>query len=68
MSSAATTAVAVPATSRVDADAYRQLANRAKWLSWASLGYMTLEGAIAILAGILAGSVACSSCDDKGCD
>ncbi|HYF27170.1 MAG TPA: cation transporter [Baekduia sp.] len=27
-------------------------------LSWASLGYMVLEGAIAILAGVLAGSVA----------
>ena len=33
-------------------------ASRAKWLSWASLGYLTLEGGIAILAGILAGSVA----------
>lgn len=37
---------------------YRQLADRAKWLSWVSLAYMTLEGAVAILAGILAGSVA----------
>jgi divalent metal cation (Fe/Co/Zn/Cd) transporter len=27
-------------------------------LSWLSLGYMTLEGAVAILAGVLAGSIA----------
>ena len=36
----------------------RRLAARVRLLSWASLGYMTLEGAIAFLAGILAGSVA----------
>ena len=42
----------------IDAAAYRRLATRAKRLSWASLAYMTLEGGIAILAGILAGSVA----------
>jgi divalent metal cation (Fe/Co/Zn/Cd) transporter len=35
-----------------------RLAARVRLLSWASLCYMTLEGAIAILAGILAGSVA----------
>ena len=43
---------------RVDHQTYRRLATRAKLLSWVSLAYMTLEGAIAILAGILAGSVA----------
>lgn len=42
----------------VDAETYRRLAKRAKWLSWVSLGYMTFEGSIAILAGVLAGSVA----------
>lgn len=42
----------------IDRATYQQLAGRAKLLSWASLAYMTLEGAIAILAGILAGSVA----------
>lgn len=47
-----------PPPVRVDRDTYRRLANRAKLLSWASLAYMTLEGGIAILAGILAGSVA----------
>jgi divalent metal cation (Fe/Co/Zn/Cd) transporter len=37
---------------------YLRLARRAKWLSWASLGYMTLEGLVAVLAGIAAGSIA----------
>lgn len=36
----------------------RRLAGRVRLLSWVSLGYMTLEGGIAILAGILAGSIA----------
>ena len=34
------------------------LARRARWLSWLSLAVMTAEGAIAITAGVLAGSVA----------
>jgi hypothetical protein len=42
----------------VDRETYRRLATRVKVLSWASLAYMTLEGTIAILAGVLAGSVA----------
>ena len=42
----------------VDRETYRRLAHRAKVLSWASLVYMVFEGGIAILAGILAGSVA----------
>jgi divalent metal cation (Fe/Co/Zn/Cd) transporter len=42
----------------VDRESYRRLATRVKLLSWVSLAYMTLEGAIAILAGVLAGSVA----------
>ena len=42
----------------IDRETYRRLAGRVKLLSWASLAYMTLEGSIAILAGILAGSVA----------
>jgi divalent metal cation (Fe/Co/Zn/Cd) transporter len=37
---------------------HRRLAGRVKLLSWVSLGYMTLEGTIAVLAGVLAGSVA----------
>jgi divalent metal cation (Fe/Co/Zn/Cd) transporter len=35
-----------------------ELARRVRLLSWASLAYMSLEGGIAILAGLLAGSVA----------
>ena len=37
---------------------YLRLANRAKWLSWASLGFMVIEGAVGIVAGIVAGSIA----------
>ena len=33
-------------------------ASQAKWLSWASLAYIAAEGAIAITATVLAGSVA----------
>jgi divalent metal cation (Fe/Co/Zn/Cd) transporter len=41
------------------ADAERlRLAGRVRRLSWLSLAYMSLEGGIAILAGVLAGSVA----------
>jgi divalent metal cation (Fe/Co/Zn/Cd) transporter len=40
-------------------DAYRRrLAARVRLLSWVSLGYMALEGGIAVLAGVLAGSIA----------
>jgi divalent metal cation (Fe/Co/Zn/Cd) transporter len=38
--------------------AYLREARKAKWLSWASLGYMAVEGAVAIGAGIVAGSIA----------
>ena len=37
---------------------YLRLARRARLLSWASLAYMALEGAVAIIAGIVAGSIA----------
>jgi divalent metal cation (Fe/Co/Zn/Cd) transporter len=47
-----------PVASRLGADERRRLAARVRFLSWVSLGYMTLEGGIAILAGVLAGSVA----------
>jgi divalent metal cation (Fe/Co/Zn/Cd) transporter len=36
----------------------QRLANRVKLLSWLSLGWMTVEGAVAIAAGIVASSVA----------
>jgi divalent metal cation (Fe/Co/Zn/Cd) transporter len=37
---------------------YDELARRAKRLSWLSLGVMTFEGAVAIAAGVVAGSIA----------
>jgi divalent metal cation (Fe/Co/Zn/Cd) transporter len=37
---------------------YAELARRVKALSWLSLAAMTVEGAVAIFAGILAGSIA----------
>ena len=37
---------------------YLRLARRAKLLSWASLAYMGLEGLVAVVAGIVAGSIA----------
>ena len=48
----------LPLAAPASRDGYRRLANRARLLSWVSLAYMTLEGTIAILAGITAGSVA----------
>jgi divalent metal cation (Fe/Co/Zn/Cd) transporter len=38
--------------------AYLREARKAKWLSWASLAYMAVEGAVAVAAGIVAGSIA----------
>ena len=37
---------------------YLRLARRAKWLSWVSLAYMAVEGLVAVVAGIVAGSIA----------
>jgi divalent metal cation (Fe/Co/Zn/Cd) transporter len=48
---------ASPSVATSDAER-RRLAARVRLLSWASLGYMTLEGGVAILAGVLAGSIA----------
>jgi divalent metal cation (Fe/Co/Zn/Cd) transporter len=46
------------ATATHGSSEYLQLARRARLLSWASLGYMAIEGLVAIAAGILAGSIA----------
>jgi divalent metal cation (Fe/Co/Zn/Cd) transporter len=46
------------AVATLSADRYRELAARVRLLSWISLAAMTVEGVVAILAGILAGSVA----------
>jgi divalent metal cation (Fe/Co/Zn/Cd) transporter len=45
-------------TAQLGGPDYLPLARRARLLSWASLAYMTLEGAVAIIAGIVAGSIA----------
>jgi divalent metal cation (Fe/Co/Zn/Cd) transporter len=37
---------------------YERLAGRVKLLSWLSLAWMTVEGAVAIAAGVMAGSIA----------
>jgi divalent metal cation (Fe/Co/Zn/Cd) transporter len=39
-------------------DEWLRLANRAKLLSWLSLAWLTIEGTVAIVAGVMAGSVA----------
>lgn len=44
--------------SRIDRAAYRRLADRARWLSWLSVAWMTVEGAVAIASGIVASSIA----------
>jgi divalent metal cation (Fe/Co/Zn/Cd) transporter len=52
------TTAAARAGTRLPESEYRRLAGRVKLLSWLSLWWMTLEGGVAILAGILAGSIA----------
>jgi divalent metal cation (Fe/Co/Zn/Cd) transporter len=48
--------VSAPAT--IGPERYRELAARVRLLSWLSLGAMSVEGIVAILAGVLAGSIA----------
>jgi len=43
---------------RIDEPTYRRLAKRARTLSWLSLAWMTVEGAVAIAAGAAASSIA----------
>jgi divalent metal cation (Fe/Co/Zn/Cd) transporter len=49
---------AASAGTRLPQSEYLRLARRVRLLSWFSLAWMTLEGGIAILAGVLAGSIA----------
>jgi divalent metal cation (Fe/Co/Zn/Cd) transporter len=42
----------------ISRERYEQLASRVKLLSWLSLAWMTVEGLVAITAGIVAGSIA----------
>ena len=49
-----------PAANRpapITRERYEQLARRVRLLSWASLGIIGFEGAVAIIAGVLAGSI-----------
>ena len=51
-------APAPPAATGPDSATVERLARRAKALSWLSLAWMTVEGGVAIAAGLVAGSVA----------
>jgi divalent metal cation (Fe/Co/Zn/Cd) transporter len=50
--------IAPPAPPALTRERYVHLAARVKLLSWVSLGWMTIEGAVAITAGIVASSIA----------
>ncbi len=52
------TTTTAPAALRPRSTKWVQLAHRARLLSWISLGWLGIEGGIAILASVLAGSVA----------
>ncbi len=45
-------------TATITRERYERLARRVKLLSWLSLAWMTVEGGVAIAAGIVAGSIA----------
>jgi divalent metal cation (Fe/Co/Zn/Cd) transporter len=47
-----------PPVATISPERYRELAARVKLLSWLSLGAMSLEGVVALVAGIMAGSIA----------
>ena len=47
-----------PAAAAISRERYDELARKVKRLSWLSLGAMTVEGAGAITAGVIAGSIA----------
>jgi len=47
-----------PAVATISPERYRELARRVKLLSWLSLAAMSVEGVVAIVAGIIAGSIA----------
>jgi divalent metal cation (Fe/Co/Zn/Cd) transporter len=49
---------AAPSETGLDRATYRRLAGRAKLLSWLSVAWMTVEGAVAISAGLVASSIA----------
>jgi divalent metal cation (Fe/Co/Zn/Cd) transporter len=49
---------AAPAPPTLSRERYGELVRRVKLLSWLSLGAMTVEGAVAIISGIVASSIA----------
>jgi divalent metal cation (Fe/Co/Zn/Cd) transporter len=51
-------APAAPPPAAISRERYDWLAGRVRLLSWLSLGWMTIEGAVAITAGIVASSIA----------
>jgi divalent metal cation (Fe/Co/Zn/Cd) transporter len=55
---AASVAAASPPATSISREHYEQLARRVRLLSWLSLGWMTVEGAVAITAGVVASSIA----------
>jgi divalent metal cation (Fe/Co/Zn/Cd) transporter len=52
------TAPTTPPVASISRERYEELARRVRLLSWLSLGWMTIEGAVAISAGIVASSIA----------
>ncbi len=63
MSAPAELPMALPAAAErpvatIGPERYRELARRVRLLSWLSLGAMSVEGIVAIGAGIMAGSIA----------
>jgi divalent metal cation (Fe/Co/Zn/Cd) transporter len=53
-----TVAPAAPPVATISPERYRELAARVRLLSWLSLGAMSVEGIVALVAGIMAGSIA----------
>jgi divalent metal cation (Fe/Co/Zn/Cd) transporter len=51
-------AAAARPVATITPERYRELARRVRLLSWLSLGAMSVEGSVAIVAGIIAGSIA----------
>jgi divalent metal cation (Fe/Co/Zn/Cd) transporter len=47
-----------PAVATISPQRYRELAARVRLLSWLSLGAMSVEGIVALVAGVMAGSIA----------
>jgi divalent metal cation (Fe/Co/Zn/Cd) transporter len=58
MSPTAELPLAPPPVAAISPERYRELAGRVKLLSWLSLAAMSVEGVVAIVAGVIAGSIA----------